>query len=180
MQRPQTEAQPLFMNTKQITQPKIPKTPKINWDIFCSELVGRWPKKLKNIEKSKCQVSAERRVEKEEEANGNGTSQPSVFGHAWIQIAVAAPLWLIFLFFFYFFSHQVVLWSVLATGVWLSSALQKFYNQNVPWEKQQKRIFQIFCFSWDFIFPETVLILVSRMFPPYILASSGNVGSFWE
>ena len=100
MQRPQTEAQQLFMNTKQITPPKIPKTPKINWDIFCSEFTHNLSakKQRKNIENSKCQVSAERRVEKEEEANGNGTSEPSVFGHAWTQIAVAAPRRPIFLF----------------------------------------------------------------------------------
>ena len=50
-------------------------------------------------------------MEKEEEANGNGTSQSSVFGHAWTQIAVAAPRRPIFLFIIFFL--QTVVWSML-------------------------------------------------------------------
>ena len=69
MQRPQTEAQHLFMNTKQITPPKIPKTPKINWDIFCSEFTHNLS--AKKLEKHwKVQMPGKRREESGERGGG--------------------------------------------------------------------------------------------------------------
>ena len=69
MQRPQTEAQQLFLNTKQITPPKIPKTPKINWDIFCSEFTHNLS--AKKLEKHwKVQMPGKRREESGERGGG--------------------------------------------------------------------------------------------------------------